>query len=92
MAARGLQMFNREIERELGVANVITMAREATLQNAEQIFQHPDVALLCVTGCVDAGSQANGSQPSQRGLAATGYPQNGHSCLRTRRAGMCLAR
>lgn len=50
VAARGLQMFNREIQRELGVANVITMAREATLQNAEQIFQHPDVALLCVTG------------------------------------------
>src|SRR5260370_2835983 len=50
VAARGLQMFNREIERELGVGNVITMAREATLQNAEQIFQHPDVALLCVTG------------------------------------------
>ena len=50
VAARGLQMFNREIQRELGVANVITMAREATIQNAEQIFQHPDVALLCVTG------------------------------------------
>jgi aldehyde dehydrogenase len=50
VAARGLQMFNREIQRELGVANVITMAKEATLQNAEQIFQHPDVALLCVTG------------------------------------------
>jgi aldehyde dehydrogenase len=50
VAARGLQMFNREIQRELGVANVITMAREATLQNAEQIFQHPDVPLLCVTG------------------------------------------
>ena len=50
VAARGLQMFNREIQRELGVGNVLTMAREATIQNAEQIFQHPDVALLCVTG------------------------------------------
>jgi len=50
VAARGLQMFNREIQLELGVGNVITMAREATIQNAEQIFQHPDVALLCVTG------------------------------------------
>ena len=43
-------MFNREIQRELGVANVLTMAGEATIQNAEQIFKHPDVALLCVTG------------------------------------------
>lgn len=50
VAARALQMFNREIQRDLGVANVITMAREATLQNAEQIFQHPAIALLCVTG------------------------------------------
>jgi len=50
VAARGLQMFNREIQREVGVGNVLTMAREATIQNAEQIFQHPDVALLCVTG------------------------------------------
>ena len=32
------------------MANVITMAKDATIQNAEQIFQHPDVALLCVTG------------------------------------------
>ncbi len=50
VAARALQMFNREIQRELGVANVVTMAREATIQNAEQIFRHRDVALLCVTG------------------------------------------
>jgi aldehyde dehydrogenase len=50
VAARGLQMFNREIQRELGVANVLTMAREATMQNAELIFQHPDIALICATG------------------------------------------
>jgi aldehyde dehydrogenase len=50
VAARGLQMFNREIQKELGVANVVTMAREATIQNAELIFQHPDIALICATG------------------------------------------
>jgi len=50
VAARALQMFNRDIQRELGVANVLTMAREATLENAERIFQHPDVALICATG------------------------------------------
>jgi aldehyde dehydrogenase len=43
-------MFNREIERELGVANTLTMAEEATIKNAEEIFRHPRVALLCVTG------------------------------------------
>ncbi len=50
VAARALQMFNREIQRELGVPNVLTMAREATIQNAGEMFQHPDVALICATG------------------------------------------
>jgi aldehyde dehydrogenase len=50
VAARAMQMFNRDIQKELGVANVLTMAREATIQNAERIFQHPDVALICATG------------------------------------------
>jgi len=50
IAARALRQFNREIERELGVRDVLTMAEEATIQNAEQMFRHPQVALLCVTG------------------------------------------
>src|ERR1039457_6385679 len=58
VAARGLQMFNREIQRELGVANVLTMAREATIQNAELIFQHPDIALICATGGPPGGQAA----------------------------------
>ena len=50
VTALGLQMFNREIERELGVANVLTTMAEPTIQAAEEIFAHPGVALLCVTG------------------------------------------
>ena len=46
----GLQIFNREIERELGVANVLTTVAEPTMQAAEEIFAHADVPLLCVTG------------------------------------------
>jgi aldehyde dehydrogenase len=45
-----LQLFNREIERECGVANVLTTTREASIEAAEQIFNHPRVTLLCVTG------------------------------------------
>jgi aldehyde dehydrogenase len=45
-----MQMFNREIQKELGVPNVLTMAGEATIQNAELIFGHPDIALICATG------------------------------------------
>jgi aldehyde dehydrogenase len=50
VAQYALQLFNREIERELGVANVLTTAREASIESAEQIFHHPKIALICVTG------------------------------------------
>lgn len=56
-----LQLFNREIERECGVRNVLTTMREASIEAAEQIFHHPKVALLCVTGgraVVQAASKA----------------------------------
>ena len=38
------------IEAEIGVSNVITTVAEPSIESAEQIFRHPDVALLCVTG------------------------------------------
>src|SRR5208282_2575818 len=42
--------FNREIERECGVANVITTIEKPGLEAADQIFNHDKIALLCVTG------------------------------------------
>jgi aldehyde dehydrogenase len=50
VAAYALQLFNRTIEAEIGVSNVITTVAEPSIETAEQIFRHPDVALLCVTG------------------------------------------
>jgi aldehyde dehydrogenase len=50
VAAHALALFNRAIEAEVGVANAITTVAEPTIETAEQIFGHPDVALLCVTG------------------------------------------
>ena len=45
-----LQLFNSAIERELGISNVLTTTSDASIENAELIFHHPKVALLCVTG------------------------------------------
>ena len=45
-----LQLFNKEIERECGVANSLTTILEPSIEAADQIFQHPKIALLCVTG------------------------------------------
>ena len=50
VAAYALRAFNREIERELGIANVITTLTDPSIKSAEEVFQHPGVALLCVTG------------------------------------------
>ncbi|MGB0074645.1 MAG: aldehyde dehydrogenase family protein, partial [Terracidiphilus sp.] len=50
VAQYALQLWNGEIERELGVANVFTTTTEPTIEAAEQIFHHPKVALLCCTG------------------------------------------
>ena len=50
VARYALQLFNREIERVFGFANVLTTTREASIEAAEQVFHHPKVALLCVTG------------------------------------------
>ncbi len=50
VAQYALQLFNREFEREMGVTNVLTTVLEPTLESAEQIFHHPKVALLAVTG------------------------------------------
>ncbi len=50
VAQYALQLFNKEIERELGVANTLTTILEPSIEAADQIFQHPEIALLCVTG------------------------------------------
>jgi aldehyde dehydrogenase len=49
-AAHALQIMNREIERETGLSNVLTTMTEPTLRSAEELFKHPQIALLCVTG------------------------------------------
>lgn len=50
VAQYAIQLFNREFQRELGVTNVLTTVQEPSLEAAEQIFHHPKVALLAVTG------------------------------------------
>jgi len=50
VAAYALGLFNHEIQRELKIANVITTVAEPSIRTAEEIFKHPGVALLCVTG------------------------------------------
>ncbi len=50
IAAEGVRRFNEAILRELGIDNLICVIAEPTLETADQIFKHRDIAMICVTG------------------------------------------
>ena len=50
VAAEGVRRFNQAIHADLGIDNLICVIAEPTLESADIIFNHRDVALICVTG------------------------------------------
>lgn len=50
VAAEGVKRFNRAIHNELGIDNLICVIAQPTLESADALFKHRDVALICVTG------------------------------------------
>jgi len=50
VAAEGVRRFNEAIFRDLGIDNLICVMAEPTLETADAIFAHRDVAMICVTG------------------------------------------
>jgi len=44
------QRFNRLIKERTGLENLICIIEKPTLETANEIFKHPDIKLLCVTG------------------------------------------
>jgi aldehyde dehydrogenase len=50
IAALGAKLFNQAIYEKLGIDNLICVIVEPTLESANQIFKHPDVPLLVITG------------------------------------------
>ena len=50
VAAEGVRRFNDAIFRDLGIDNLICIIAEPTLESADGIFKHRDVAMICVTG------------------------------------------
>ena len=49
-ACAATEIINRAIAAEAGIDNLICIMREPTLESAQAIFQHRDVAMICVTG------------------------------------------
>jgi aldehyde dehydrogenase len=50
VAAEGVRRFNEAIHRDLGIDNLICLIAEPTLETANTLFKHRQVALICVTG------------------------------------------
>ncbi len=58
VAAEGVRRFNEAIRREIGIDNLICLIVEPTLESANQLFSHRQVALICVTGGPAVGRAA----------------------------------
>ncbi|QDV61374.1 aldehyde dehydrogenase family protein [Crateriforma conspicua] len=58
VAAEGVRRFNEAIAREVGIDNLICVIAEPTLESADALFKHRDVALICVTGGPAVGRAA----------------------------------
>jgi aldehyde dehydrogenase len=50
VAVEGVRRFNKAIYDDLGIDNLICVIAEPTLETADAIFSHRDVAIICVTG------------------------------------------
>ena len=50
VAVEGVRRFNQAIHQDLGIDNLICVIAEPTLDTANAIFGHRDVAMICVTG------------------------------------------
>lgn len=50
VAAHGAKLFNQAIYEKLGIDNLICVITEPTIESAGEIFRHPGVKLLSITG------------------------------------------
>jgi aldehyde dehydrogenase len=50
IAAEGVRQFNRAIEQEIGLSNLLTIVDPPTIESANALFEHRSVKLIVVTG------------------------------------------
>ncbi|MEM8734538.1 MAG: aldehyde dehydrogenase family protein [Planctomycetota bacterium] len=58
VAAEGVRRFNEAISADIGIDNLVCVIANPTLESADAIFKHRDVALICVTGGPAVGRAA----------------------------------
>jgi aldehyde dehydrogenase len=67
-AVEATRRWNREIQAKTGIDNLICIMEQPTLESAEQIFKHPGIPLLLVTGGPGVAKAAMAS--GKRAIAA----------------------
>lgn len=72
-AILGTQRFNRLIKERTGLENLICIVEKPTIETANDIFKHPDVKVLCVTGGPGVVAAAMAS-PKKAIVAGPGNP------------------
>ncbi len=50
IAAHGAKVFNEAIYNAVGIDNLICVIVEPTIESANEIFKHPDIGMLAITG------------------------------------------
>ena len=66
--AYAVRLFNREITARTGLTNLICTLDRPTIETVNELFRHPDIAMICVTGGLEVGKAA--MQAGKRVVAA----------------------
>lgn len=72
-AALAAKAYNQAIKRRFGIDPLICVIDPPTLRTAEEIFQHPQIPMLCVTGGPGVARAAM-KQPKRAVVAGPGNP------------------
>ncbi len=67
--AYAVRTFNREIEKHLGLGNLLCALESPTIESVNELFRHRDVALICVTG---GGAVVNAAMQAGKRVVAAG--------------------
>lgn len=73
IANKGVRLFNRAIREVIGIDNLLTIVETPTLETAQQLFDHREVKLICVTGG-PAVARAALRSPKRAIVAGPGNP------------------
>ena len=67
--ANAVRLFNREIEKQTGLRDLLCTVESPSIESVNELFRHRDVALICVTG---GGAVVNAAMQAGKRVVAAG--------------------